>query len=116
MIAKPRLLRPRLPTPRLLLIGCAAALLGIGTASAGPCDTGNKDAGSGSTPGYTGQTTGMASSGSSQQHPPTDTMNRATEGQAASSEDAQKQMQGHPTAAQQAEGAKPSTQTADKGC
>jgi hypothetical protein len=102
--------------PKLLLIGCAAAILSIGTANAGPCNTVGKDAGAGSTPGYTGQTTGMASSGSTQQHPPTDTMNRATENQAASAEDAQTQMQGQPTAGQQAEGAKPSTQTADQGC
>jgi hypothetical protein len=106
--------------PKFLLVSCAAAILSIGTASAGPCNTVGKDAGSGSVPGYTGQTTGMASSGSTQtqQHPPTDTMNRATERQAASSEDAQKQMQGQPTASQEAEGAKPSTQTqtADKDC
>jgi hypothetical protein len=35
---------------------------------------------------------------------------------AASSQDAQKQMQGQPTAAQEAQGAKPSVQTADQGC
>jgi hypothetical protein len=43
-------------------------------------------------------------------------MNRATGDTAASSQDAQKQMQGQPTAAQEAEGAKPSAQTADKDC
>jgi hypothetical protein len=43
-------------------------------------------------------------------------MNRATSDTATSSEDAQKQMQGQPTAAQQAEGAKPSAQSADKDC
>jgi hypothetical protein len=42
-------------------------------------------------------------------------MNRATGDVAASSPDAQKQMQGEPTAAQQAEGAKPTGQMADKG-
>jgi hypothetical protein len=41
-------------------------------------------------------------------------MNRTTGNVAASSQDSQKQMQGEPTAAQQAESAK--TQTADKGC
>jgi hypothetical protein len=35
---------------------------------------------------------------------------------ASSSQDAQDQMQGQPTAAQQAQGAKPDAQTADKGC
>ena len=40
----------------------------------------------------------------------------ATGDVAASSQDAQQQMQGQPTAAQQAEGAKPTGQTADKGC
>jgi hypothetical protein len=35
---------------------------------------------------------------------------------ATSSQDAQKQMQGQPTAAQQAEGAKPSAQKADNDC
>jgi hypothetical protein len=35
---------------------------------------------------------------------------------AASSQDAQRQMQGQPTAAQQAEGAVPSAKMADQGC
>jgi hypothetical protein len=43
-------------------------------------------------------------------------MNRATGDVAASSQDAQKQMQGQPTAAQQAEGAKPTGKTADNDC
>jgi hypothetical protein len=50
------------------------------------------------------------------QHPPTSTMNRATNDVASSSQDAQRQMQGQPTAAQQAQGAKPDAQMADKGC
>jgi hypothetical protein len=50
------------------------------------------------------------------QHPPTDTMNRATGDVAASSQDAQKQIQGQPTAAQQAEGTKPTGKTADNDC
>jgi hypothetical protein len=41
---------------------------------------------------------------------------RVTEEKAASSQDAQRQMQGQPTAAQQAQGAKPSARTADEGC
>jgi hypothetical protein len=43
-------------------------------------------------------------------------MNRATDDVATSSQDAQKQMQGQPTAAQQAQGAKSAGETADKGC
>lgn len=43
-------------------------------------------------------------------------MNRATGDVATSSQDAQNQMQGQPTAAQQAEGAKSTGQTADNGC
>jgi hypothetical protein len=107
-------------TRQLILAGCAIMVLGVGTAQAGPCDTVGRaaqmrDAGSGPTPGNTGQTTTTGSAGASQQ-PPTSTMNRATGGGPASSEDAQKQMQGQPTAAQQAEGAKPSAKIADQGC
>jgi hypothetical protein len=104
---------------QLILAGCAVLALSVGTAQAGPCDTVGKpamrDAGSGPTPGNTGQpaTTGSADA---RQQPPTNTMNRATGGGPASSEDAQKQMQGRPTAAQQAQGAKPSGQMADQGC
>ena len=106
-------------TKQLILAGCAVLALSVGTAQAGPCDTVGKsaqmrDAGSGPTPGNTGQTTTTGSADASQQ-PPTSTMNRATGGGPASSEDAQKQMQGQPTAAQQAQGTKPSEQTADKG-
>jgi len=83
------------------------ALLGltIGVAQAGPCNTAQRDAGSGNVPGYTGQTTGMAST-NDKQHPPTESMNKATDKTAASSQDTQRQMQGEPTAAQQAQGAK----------
>ena len=107
-------------TKQFILAGCAIMALGIGAAQAGPCDTGGKstnlrDAGAGPTQGNTGQTTGAGSANTSQ-HPPTDTMNRATGDVATSSQDAQKQMQGQPTAAQQAQGAKPSGQTADRGC
>jgi hypothetical protein len=103
---------------QLILAGCAFVALG-GAAQAGPCDTGGKstnlrDAGAGPTSGSTGQTTGI-SSANTNQHPPTDTMNRATGDVATSSQDAQKQMQGQPTVAQQAQGAKPSA-TADQGC
>jgi hypothetical protein len=99
-------------TKPLILAGFAIMVLSAGTAQAGPCDTVAKsaqmrDAGSGPTPGNTEQTTTTGSADASQQ-PPTSTMNRATGGGPASSEDAQKQMQGQPTAAQQAQGAKSS--------
>ena len=102
---------------QLIVAGCSILILSTGAALAGPCDTGRaanlKDAGSGPAKMGDNQTTGMASTG---QHPPTDTMNRATGEKAASSQDTQKQQQGQPTAAQEAQGAKPSTQTADQGC
>jgi hypothetical protein len=98
-------------TKQIILVGFAAIVLGVGAAHA----TGGKDAGSGPTPGYTGQTTG-AGSAKTDQHPPTETMNRVAGEKATSSQDAQRQQQGQPTAAQQAQGAKPSAQTADQGC
>jgi hypothetical protein len=101
-----------------ILASCAVFVLSAGAALAGPCDTGraanSKDAGSGPTVGSTAPNA-PASTGTDQ-HPPTGTMNRATGDTATSSQDAQKQMQGQPTAAQQAEGAKPSAQTGDKDC
>ena len=99
---------------RIAFVVCAATAFSVGAANAGPCN--NKDAGSGPTPGYTGpsQTTGSASA-DSPAHPPTDTMNRMAGNKAMSAQDAQRQQQGQPTAAQQAQGAKP-TQSADKGC
>jgi hypothetical protein len=102
----------------LILAGCSILVLSTGAALAGPCDTGRaaslKDAGSG--PAKTGdnQTTGMA--GNTGQHPPTGTMNKSTGDVAASSQDAQRQMQGEPTAAQQADGAKAGSKAADKDC
>jgi hypothetical protein len=98
-----------------IMAGCAAMVFSIGTANAGPCNTGGKDAGSGPTPGYTGQTTGTGSA-KTDEHPPTETMNRVAGNKATSSQDAQSQQQGQPTAAQQAQGAKPTVQTADQGC
>ena len=103
---------------QLMIAGCSVLVLSTGAALAGPCDTSRaanlKDAGSG--PAKTGdsQTTGMA--GNTSQHPPTDTMNRATGDVAASSQDTQRQMQGGPTAAQQSEGAKADTKASDKDC
>ena len=97
------------------ILGCAAVALSIGAANAGPCNTTGKDAGSGPTPGYTGQTTGTTSPGTPA-HPPTDTMNRLAGDKAMSSQDAQAQQQGQPTAAQEAQGAQPSAKMADQGC
>jgi len=103
---------------RLTLAGCAVLFLSSSAALAGPCDTGRaaslKDAGSG--PAKTGdnQTTGMA--GNTDQHPPTGTMNKSAGDVAASSQDTQRQMQGQPTAAQQAEGAEAGSKAADKDC
>jgi hypothetical protein len=99
----------------LILAGCAAILLSVGAANAGPCNTGGKDAGSGPTPGTTGQTIGT-SSAKTDEHPPTETMNKVAGDKATSSQDTQRQQQGEPTAAQQAEGAKPSEKMADQGC
>lgn len=102
-------------TRQLILASCAAMVLGVASANAGPCNTGGKDAGSGPTPGYTGQanTTGSADK---REHPPTETMNRVAGDKATSSQDAQRQQQGEPTAAQQAQGAQPSAKMSDQGC
>ena len=102
---------------QLIIAGCSILVLSTGAALAGgPCDTGRaaalKDAGSGPAKMGESQTTGMAKD--TGQHPPTETMNRSTGDVAASSQDTQRQMQGEPTAAQQAEGAKPDSATADK--
>jgi hypothetical protein len=103
---------------QIILAGCAVMALSIGTAQAGPCDMTGKsasthDAGAGPTPGNTGQTTtGAATGTSTNQHAANSTMNRAAGDVATSSQDAQKQMQGQPTAAQQADGAK----SPDRGC
>jgi len=82
------------------------------TVHAGPCNTANRDAGSGNVPGYTGQTVGKAST-DSKEHPPTAEMNKAAGNTATSSQDAQRQMQGQPTAAQQSES---SAVKSDKDC
>jgi hypothetical protein len=96
---------------QLIFAGCSILVLSAGPALAGPCDTTGRapnltDAGSGPASTGSGQTTtGMATD--SKDHPPTSTMNKASGDTAASSQDAQRQMQGQPTAAQQAQGAKP---------
>ncbi len=103
---------------KFVLVSCAALVLTVATAHAGPCNTAGKsaqDAGSGPTPGHTGQTIGSATS-TNAEHPPTSTMNRTTGDVAASSQDAQKQMQAQPTAAQQGQGAAPSAKKSDQDC
>jgi hypothetical protein len=94
---------------RLILAGCSVIVLSAGTALAGPCE---KDAGSGPASQGSSQTTGMSTD--AKEHPPTSTMNRASGEAAASSQDAQRQMHGQPTAAQQAEGAKPGGQKSEQ--
>jgi hypothetical protein len=98
----------------MIFAACAAMLASAGAANAGPCNTQGKDAGSGPTPGYTGKTitTGEADVKS---QPSTDTMNKMAGDKATSAQDTQRQQQGQPTAAQEAQGAK-QTQTADQGC
>ena len=100
---------------QLILAGCAVMALSVGAAQAGPCSTAGKsanmDAGAGPTPGNTGQATTGTGTGANQ-HAATSTMNRASGDVATSSQDAQKQMQAQPTAAQQAQGAK----STDQGC
>jgi hypothetical protein len=98
-----------------VLASCAAIVLSVATAQAGPCSKSAQDAGAGPTSGHTGQTVGSIGSANAE-HPPTSTMNRATGDAAASSQDAQKQMQGQPTAAQQGQGAQPSAKMADQDC
>lgn len=90
---------------RLMILG---AVLAFSTNSvyAGPCNTASRDAGSGNVPGYTGQTTGSTAADSTQ-HPPTSSMSKASEHTATSSEDAQRQMQNQPTAAEQSKKIEP---------
>jgi hypothetical protein len=99
---------------RLVILG---AVLAISATSvyAGPCNTASRDAGSGNVPGYTGQTTGSTAA-DSKQHPPTSSMSKASEHTATSSEDAQRQMQSQPTAAEQstAAHAAPSAQSPNR--
>jgi hypothetical protein len=95
-----------------IVAGCSVVILSAGTALAGPFDTAGravKDAGSGRASQSTSQTVGI---GNDSKHPPTSTMNRASGEVAASSEDAKRQTQGQPTAAQRAQGAKPGAEMA----
>ena len=102
---------------RIILAGCSIVVLSVGAAMAGPCDTGSRtvtDAGSGpASVGSSQTTTGAATD---KEHPPTSKMNRASGDVATSSQDAQRQMQGQPTAAQEAQGVKPDEKKADKDC
>src|SRR4051812_5603641 len=68
---------------QLILAGSAVRALSIGPAQAGPCDMTEKsasshDAGWGPPPENPGQPPGTASGTSSNEHPPTGTMNRAS--------------------------------------
>jgi hypothetical protein len=101
----------------IALLCCTAMSLWAPVASAGPCDTAHKDAGAGPTPGYQDRST-TTGSADARNHPPTASMNQATGSTATSSQDAQRQQQGQPTAAHQAEGARPETKGtgADDGC
>ena len=100
---------------RLALATCAVLALGVASAGAGQCTNeisglsktlAARDAGTGPSSGATGSI-GMGAA-PAEQHPPTATMNKATGGSAASPQDVQRQTQGQPTAAAQAEGARPS--------
>ena len=90
---------------RLILAGCSIMVFSAGTALAGPCDTTGrtatlKNAGSGPASQGSSQTTGVARTSTSTRRP--NSKNRASGDVAASSQDAQRQTQGQPTAAQQA--------------
>lgn len=90
-----------------LLAGCAAILISTSIAQAGPCNTtAKRDAGSGPTPGHTASTTTGTATRGGGEHPPTASMNKAAGDTAASSQDAQRQTQGQPTAAEEAQGKK----------
>lgn len=101
-------------TNRLMVLGTVLAFSAT-SVHAGPCNTASRDAGSGNVPGYTGQTTGSTATDSSQ-HPPTASMNKASENLATSSQDAQRQMQSEPTAAEQSKKMEPapSSQSPDR--
>jgi hypothetical protein len=105
-------------TRQLILLSCAVLVLNVASAQAGPCNTTGarsaQDAGSGPTVGNSGQTVGTGSTNTTE-HPPTNRMNHATDNVATSSQDAQRQMQGQPTAGQQAQGVESSAKM-DQGC
>jgi len=76
---------------QLILAGCAATIVSIGTAQAGPCNT------------ATGQTTGTAKS-VADEHPPTSPMNKR----------ADQQTSGRPTPGQHAQDPEPSAKMTDQ--
>ncbi|MBV9588654.1 MAG: hypothetical protein JO310_03560 [Hyphomicrobiales bacterium] len=84
----------------LAFIGCIALFMTGGVAQAGPCT--QNDAGSGPTVGANAQT--AATGTAKNEHPPTAVMNKMAQGKATSSQDAQRQEQGQPTASQEATG------------
>jgi hypothetical protein len=97
---------------RSMLVGVMLAVSST-IAIGGPCNTANRDAGSGPvTTGSASETTGVASS-NAKDHPPTSAMNKASETTATSSQDAQRQMQGQPTAAEQS---KTASGASEKDC
>jgi len=99
---------------KLMILGAVLAF-GASSAYAAPCNMASRDAGSGNVPGYTGQTTGSTAT-DSKQHPPTSAMNKVSENIATSSQDAQRQMQNEPTAAEQSKKIEPapSSQSPDR--
>ncbi len=94
---------------RLMILGALLAF-SASAANAGPCNIASRDAGSGNVPGYTGQTTGSTAT-NAREHPPTSAMGKAAENTATSAEDAKRQTQGQPTAAEQSQ----QTQAAPSG-
>lgn len=99
---------------RLMILGAVLAS-SASAVYAAPCNMASRDAGSGNVPGYTGQTTGSTATDSGL-HPPTSAMNKASENTATSSQDAQRQMQNEPTAAEQSKRIEPapSSQSPDR--
>ena len=99
---------------RLMCLGAVLAF-SASTVYGAPCKMASRDAGSGNVPGFTGQTTGSAAT-DSKEHPPTSAMNKASENVATSSQDAQRQMQNEPTAAEQSKKIQPapSSQSPDR--
>jgi hypothetical protein len=87
-------------TKQLILAGCAAMILTVDAAQAGPCNTTGtstnlRDAGAGPPSVDTGPTTGAGRSAANE-HTPTSTMNRKPGEVATSSQDAEKQMEAGP--------------------
>ncbi|MET4201854.1 ABC-type Na+ efflux pump permease subunit [Bradyrhizobium sp. LA8.1] len=98
---------------RLMILGAVLAS-SASAVYAAPCNMASRDAGSGNVPGYTGQPAGSTATDS--RHPPTSVMNKASENVATSSQDAQRQMQSEPTAAEQPKKIEPapSSQSPDR--